>query len=413
MEIERTGRIVTYRPNEDRIALAAELRRIDPQRAARRLTRIPAAESGRLLELLNPALAVQILWHLDEKRRNEIIEAAPEGKATQWSAVRSYPAGTVGRILESPQAVFRPETTVAEATERLRGLTQKALITYGFVTDQEGRLLSVFAFRDLLFAGREQRLGDLGIPQPFSLRPETKLVDAMQQVVTRHFPAYPVCDAEGRLLGMVRGQTLFEAEAFEISAQAGKMQGVQDEERVSTPWLRSVLFRNPWLLLNLLTAFLAGGVVGAFQDTVDRILVLAAFVPVLLGQCSNTGCQALAVALRGLTLGEVKQGMLAKMIGKEAVVGLANGLVVGLLAGGGMLWYATSQKDPRALLLAGIVFVAMAFSCVASGVSGMLTPLALKRLGADPATASCIVVSTVTDTVSMAAMLGLSTWLVR
>ena len=409
MEIERTGRIETYRPNEDRIALAAELRRIDPQRAARRLTRIPATESGRLLGLLNPALAVQILWQLDAKRRQEIIEAAPEGKADQWSAARSYPAGTVGRILESPQAVFRPETTVADATERLRSLTQKALITYGFVTDQEGRLLSVFAFRDLLFAGRDQRLGDLGIPQPFSLRPETRLVDAMQQVVTRHFPAYPVCDAQGRLLGMVRGQTLFEAEAFEISAQAGKMQGVQDEERVTTPWLRSVLFRNPWLLLNLLTAFLAGAVVGAFQDTIDRIVVLAAFVPVLLGQCSNTGCQALAVSLRGLTLGEVKRGMLARMIGKEAVVGLANGLVIGLVAGGGMLWYATSQEDPRAVMLAGIVFVAMAFSCVASGVSGMLTPLALKRLGADPATASSIFLTTATDVVSMGAFLGIAT----
>jgi magnesium transporter len=413
VEIERTGRIVAYHPDEDRVELAAELRRIDPQRAARRLARIEPGEAGRLLELLNPAVVVQILWYLDEPRRAAILAAAPEGKGERWAAGRSYPEKTVGRLLESPRAVFRPDTSVGEAIERLRGLVQTALVTYGFVTDEEGRLRSVFAFRDLLFADRATPVGQIGIQRPFVLRPETPLVEAMQQVVTRHYPAYPVCDSEGRLLGMVRGQAIFEAEAFEISAQAGKMQGVREEERVTTSWKRSLFFRHPWLQLNLLTAFLAGGVVGAFQGTVDRILVLAAFVPVLLGQSSNTGCQALAVALRGMTLGEVRKGMIGRMIGKEAMLGLANGILIGLVSGGGMLWYATSQKDPRAWLLAGIVWVAMMVSCVASSVAGMLTPLALQKAGADPATASCIVVSTVTDTVSMFVFLGLATVLIR
>ena len=130
----------------------------------------------------------------------------------------------------------------------------------------------------------------------------------MNEVVTRHYPVYPVCDAEGHLVGVVRGAVLFEEQAFEISAQAGSMVGVEKEERLTTPWQRALKFRHPWLQLNLVTAFIAAAVVGLFQDTVNRIVILAIFIPVLSGQCSNTGCQALAVTLRGMTLGELKAG---------------------------------------------------------------------------------------------------------
>ena len=415
MEVERTGRITIYRPDQDRIALATELRHLDPPRAAKRLTRIPAAEAAAVLELLNPAMAAQILWEVEEPRRNEIAAAAPGNKGAQWLAAQQYPDGTVGRLMESARAVFRPETTVGEAIDRLREMVQKSLITYGFVTDHEGKLISVFAFRDLLFADRAHRLGDIGVQKPFALKPDEKLVDAMQEVVTRHYPAYPVCDAYGRLLGMVRGHALFEAEAFEISAQAGKMAGVSKEERVSTPWLRSLMSRHPWLQLNLLTAFVAGAVVGFFQDTIDQIVVLAAFLPVLAGQSGNTGCQALAVTLRGMTLGEVKPGFVFRMVAKETLLGFFNGLLVGLVAGGGMWWYASRQEglDKSPLMLGVIVCIAMIIACVASGISGAVIPLMLKKAGADPATASSIFLTTMTDVASMGAFLGLATVLLR
>src|SRR5213075_2500900 len=103
----------------------------------------------------------------------------------------------------------------------------------------------------------------------------------------------------------------------EISAQAGAMVGIEKEERLATPWPRSFKFRNPWLLLNLLTAFLAAGVVGIFQGTLDKIVVLAVFLPVLAGQSGNTGCQALAVTLRGMTLGELEGGGGKSLVGRR------------------------------------------------------------------------------------------------
>jgi magnesium transporter len=237
-------------------------------------------------------------------------------------------------------------------------------------------------------------------------------VEAMRATVNRHYPVYPVCDQQGRLLGLVRGQSLFEARAVEISAQAGSMVGVANEERVSTPVLRSLNLRHPWLQLNLVTAFLAAAVVGLFQDTLDQVLLLAVFLPVMAGQSGNTGCQALAVALRGLTLGDIQDGNERRMVMKEGLLGLLNGCLVGLTAGLGMWGYAAWRSHEKALMLGVVVFAAMILSCVISGLSGALIPLILRRLKLDPATASSIFLTTITDIVSMALFLGLAKWLV-
>ena len=400
------------RTDEARIELARELRSTDLDKAAARVGALPPQDAAEALELLNNATALEILDEMDAPARAAILAAAPESLRTQWSIDRQFEEGTVGSLMEPARAVFRPTTTVAEAIERLRTLVQRALISYGFLTDENGMLRGVFAFRELLFATPGQTLAEIALADPFYLRADLPLNEAMQQVVTRHFPAYPVCDASGRLLGIVRGHVLFEAQAFEISAQAGKMQGVDSEERSTTPWLRSLRFRHPWLQLNLLTAFIAAAVVGVFQDTLDRVIVLAAFLPVLAGQSGNTGCQALAVTLRGMTLGELKTLPVMRLLGKEAVLGLANGLLIGAIAGAGMWYYAAGQSLDSAPLLGAIVWAAMGVACLISGVSGATIPLILRRLGADPATASSIFLTTMTDVVSMGVFLGLASVLV-
>jgi magnesium transporter len=285
-------------------------------------------------------------------------------------------------------------------------------VTYLFVVDAGGHLVGIVTMRELLLADRDSMLADIMLTDVFFLTPELQVRDAMKLVLNRHFPVYPVCDADGTLLGEIRGQTMFEEQAFEISAQPGKMVGVDREERLSTPWKRSLLFRHPWLQLNLLTAFLAAAVVGIFQETIDRVVILALFLPVLAGQSGNTGCQALAVALRGLTLGELKPGKEKALVLKEGLLGLLNGGLVGLTAGIGMYVVATLQKNPSAPVLALIVFMAMIGSCVVSGISGALIPLTLRKLGADPATASSIFLTTATDVASMGLFLGLATLLI-
>jgi magnesium transporter len=190
------------------------------------------------------------------------------------------------------------------------------------------------------------------------------------------------------------------------------MVGVGEEDRLATPWWRSFKFRHPWLQLNLLTAFLAAAVVGTFEGTIEKVVVLAVFLPVLAGQSGNTGCQALAVALRGITLGDLKQGKERQLLTKEAWLGLLNGAFVGLVAALAMFIYASLQHNPQASILALVVLLAMIGSCVISGIFGAVVPITLKKLGADPATASSIFVTTATDVASMGLFLGLATWLV-
>jgi magnesium transporter len=315
--------------------------------------------------------------------------------------------------MEPAHAVFRPEATVGETVEQLRSLVKKRFVTYGYVTDSGGSLLGVVTMRDLLFNDSAAPLAAIMLREVFSLKPDLPLAEAMRLVLDRHYPVYPACDNEGVLIGLVRGQAMFEEQAFEITAQVGTMVGVEKEERLATPWQQSLKFRHPWLQLNLLTAFVAGAVVGIFQDTVDRLVILALFLPVLAGQSGNTGCQALAVTLRGLTLGELKSGKEKALVMKEASLGFMNGAIVGLVAAIGMYAVAHYQGSPNALLLAVVVWLAMVGSCIASGISGALVPLTLKRLGADPATASSIFLTTATDVVSMGLLLGLASLLIR
>jgi len=394
-------------------ALLASVVGKSPGAIAKQLVTRSDAEIAGVLTGLNPAVAIEVLEEYPNERRERIAAETPFGRGQQWLLDRQYADGTVGRLMERPVAVFRPETPVAEVVEDLRDVVKREFVTYIFATEEDGRLVGVAAFRDLLYAPAGATLGEVSIRDPFALQPNDKVLDAMNEVVARHYPAYPVCDEQGRLVGLVRGQMLFEQEAYEISSLAGRMVGVEKEERIATPWPRSLRFRHPWLQLNLLTAFVAAAVVGVFQETIDRIVVLAVFLPVLAGQSGNTGCQALAVTLRGLTLGELRDRKVSWLVAKEALLGLLNGALVGLVAGIGMYVYANSQGRADAPTLGLIVLLAMAAACVVSGVSGALIPMGLKRLGADPATASSIFLTTATDVASMGFFLGLANALIR
>jgi magnesium transporter len=399
--------------NDQRRLLVASLKACPPHGAATLLANTAAPLAFEALTDLNPSFTQNILSALPDEQRQAIIESATPEVARQWERNRSFEAGTIGHFMEPAYAIFSPGMTVGEAIEKLRVLVKIAFITYGYVTDPDQKLIGLVTMRELLLAEREARLADIMLREVFVFRPGMAVPEAMKLSLSRHYPVYPVCDDQNRLLGLVRGQAIFEAEAFEITAQAGSMVGVDKEERVSTPMVRSFMFRHPWLQLNLLTAFLAGGVVAIFQGTIDQLVILAVFLPVLAGQSGNTGCQALAVTLRGITLGEISNGDSRKLVAKEGLLGAMNGAPVGLIAGIAMYVIASAQHSPHAPVLAMVVFLAMVGACTISGISGALVPLTLKRFGTDPATASSIFLTTATDVVSMGLLLGLATILVR
>lgn len=392
-------------------ALVRDFAVLDDAVALERLNSLPPELAGQVLRGISPVKVEAILKAAENGVAARILELVPPHVRAQWERNRTYPEGTVGRLMDPPLAVMSDRITVGEAKAELQAIVRAEFITYGYMVDDEARLTGVLVMRDLLFAGDSTPVADIMVRNPFRLRGETPLMDAMKEVLIHHFPVYPVCDNAGKIVGLVRGYRLFESQAIEIIAQAGRMVGVDSEEQISTPVMKSFKFRHPWLQLNLLTAFVAGAVVSVFQDTIDQIVVLAAFLPVLAGQSGNTGCQALAVTLRAMTLGDMKADAASRAVRKEALLGVANGALVGISAGVGMYLLASQQGHADALMLALIVVLAMTASCAVSGIAGALVPLVLKRLGADPATASSIFLTTATDVASMGLLLGLATLL--
>lgn len=383
-----------------------------PGEAVAMLKPYPNEFIAKMLTLLNPGLAQDALERFPSERRQKIITAAPPEMRQQWVRNNAFPEGSIGRMMEPSLAVFHPGTTVAEATQELRHFVKTAFITYLFVVDEKERLLGVVAMREMLLAQPNQRLDEIMVGNPFYLMPDMPIVDAMRATMLRHYPVYPVCDADRKLIGLIRGQMLFEAETVELSLQAGTMVGLEKEERLTTPWWRSFLYRHPWLQGNLLLGFIAAAVVGYFEGTIDRLVALAVFLPVLIGQSVNTGCQTLAVALRGMTLGELKAGGELGVITKETLLGLVNGALTGVTAGIGMYIFASMQGSPVAFKLAFVVFVAMAGSCLISGIFGASIPIIMRKIGTDPATASSIILTTITDVSTLAVFLGLASWIV-
>lgn len=387
--------------------LAAALEKRAPLDAAARLARHDEDEIAATLPHLAPAFARQLVELLPETQRRRFLPALPAHppELTNW------PEDSVGRLMERPSAVFAPETTVGEARRALRKLAHSTRFTYAYCVDPAGRLVGVVVMRDLMFARRTEQLREIMIEDPFSFRPETAVSEAAHEVLSRHYPVYPVCGDDGRLIGLVHGYALFAAHTATLSATPGRMVGVRNEEHFDTHWSDSLRLRHPWLQLNLLTAFLAAAVVGVFEDTIAQVVLLAVFLPVLAGQSGNTGCQALAVTLRAMALDEMPTGQERRALLKEAWLGLLNGALVGISAGLAMVFYADWQGSADAWLLGGVVAAAMTGSCILSGVTGVLVPLTLRRLGTDPATASSIFVTTATDVASMGLLLGLATWM--
>jgi magnesium transporter len=292
---------------------------------------------------------------------------------------------------------------VGEALTRLRGVRRKALREL-YVVDFEGRLSGRLEIQELAVAEEDTPLRELTRPLLAVVRdmdPREDVATILQEhpMVT----ALPVINQAGRLVGVIRQAGIVSAIEEETSVDIQTMVGVSADERALSTSLFAVRKRLPWLQINLLTAFLAAAVVGMFEGLIAKFTALAVLLPVVAGQSGNAGAQALAVTMRGLALREISLRHWPQMIGKEAFAGLANGIAVAATTALGV--YVWSQS----LGLVLVIVIAMVFSMVIAGLSGALVPILLQRFGQDPATASSIILTTVTDVVGFFTFLGTAT----
>lgn len=240
--------------------------------------------------------------------------------------------------------------------------------------------------------------------------------DTDQEEVARIVARYnllgvPVVDDENKLVGVVTVDDVLDVIREEATEDIYALAGVSSEEGIKSPPMRSVRLRLPWLILNLGTAFLAASVINVFEATIEKVVVLASLQSIVAGMGGNAATQTLAVIVRGLALGEVTLENSRRVLIKEILVGITNGLVNGIIASLVIwLWFGFSLKM---LIIGGIIASALIINLVIAAISGTVIPLVLKKLKADPALASTVFVTTCTDVGGFLSFLGLATLLLK
>jgi magnesium transporter len=349
---------------------------------------------------------VELADHLDAERRERVVALLPEDLRGELRKAELYPPASAGRVMTTRFVALHEGMTAQEAIERIRQSGDDTeTVLYLYVVDEKGHLRGVVPIRRLVAAAPGRPCGELMIRDPVSVRAGADQEEAAQLVSRHNLLAIPVVDDEERLLGVITVDDVIEVIHEEATEDMYLLAGLSEDDRVFSPAHRAVRKRLPWMLLNLATAFLAASVVGAFAHTLERLVALAFFMPVVAGMGGNTGVQSLTVITRAIALGEIEFSSGLHAIGKEVAVGLANGAVIGLLAGlAAFAW----QGSP---VLGVAVFVAMLVTMGVAGVLGAAVPLVLKALRLDPAVASGVIVTSFTDVFGFATFLGVGTLL--
>ncbi len=349
---------------------------------------------------------VEVSDELDEERRERVIGLLPEGARSELRMAEVYPPSSAGRVMTTRFIALHEDMTAQQAIDRLRetGDTLESIL-YLYVVDEKGALRGVVPIRRLVTSSADKRCSELMVKDPASVRVDADQEQAAQLVSRYNLLAIPVVNEEQHLLGVITVDDVIEVIEEEATEDMYLLAGLSEEDRVFSPASRAIRRRLPWLLINLGTAFLAASVVGFFHATLERLVALAFFMPVVAGMGGNTGIQSLTVITRAIALGELAFSSGMKAIAKEVAVGLANGAVLGAVSG----LVAFIWQDNAVLSVA--LFVAMIVTMGVAGIMGAAVPLLLKAVRQDPAVASGVIVTTFTDVFGFATFLGVGTYL--
>jgi magnesium transporter len=380
------------------------LRRVTLDAASRILASLPSATLQGVCAELAPTHAAALLAQLEGEERKRCMSALSTELARELQELASYPRDTAGALMDPRATSFRIDATVRDVVRRLRRLRHRRIDDVFLVRD-DGRLAAAVALQDAVLAEPDRPLAELAGGSPAIVRAVASRQEVLETLEQRRAQSLAVVDFDGRLIGVLRQRELMQASREEATVDAVTMVGASEEERALSSPLFAIRKRQPWLQINLLTAFLAASVVGLFEDTIARVTALAVLLPVVAGQSGNTGAQALAVTMRGLALREVRARQWFAVVSKEMLAGAGNGVAIALTTAGAVFVWSRSTG------LALVVLLSMMVSMTMAGLSGAAIPLLLTALRQDPAQSSSIILTTITDIVGFFSFLGIATLL--
>lgn len=408
---EAAGIIAAADPDEGAAFIGASghaaelLERMNAPDAAAILCHLSDAEVPSLLGAMDPGRAATALAQLEEHERDRMLERLPAAVAAELRELLSYPPESAGRLMQSRFPRFNNSDTVDDVLARLRRSGQE--VQRLVVVSADERLEGIVPVSRLALAQPRTKLAELVQGQPASVLNMASREEVLEVLDTHKVAILPVVDTAFRVVGIIDQASLMRAAREEAASDLGSLVGVSREERALSPPLFAVRQRLPWLNINLLTAFLAASVVGLFESTIAQFTALAVLLPVVAGQSGNTGAQALAVVMRGLALREIRARHAYRVLLKEGIAGLLNGVAIAVVTCLGVyLW----SGSPGLCLVIG---TAMVISMFLAGLAGSGIPLLLAALRQDPAQSGSIILTTVTDVTGFFSFLGLATLLSR
>ncbi|MEW6690546.1 MAG: magnesium transporter, partial [Pseudomonadota bacterium] len=341
---------------------------------------------------------------LPEEVVQDVIRTLPQEEREQLRAALSYAEGTVGALMDFDQITVREDATLEAATRTLRNLEELPAHTDQlFVVDRDGRLRGTLPLARLIVTDLHRAVGEVAVTGNVTLHPEDPAERAAKAFERYDLASAPVADHFGRLVGRLTVDAVMDYIRRESAQTQLAESGLRAEEDIFAPVLDSFKNRWTWLAINLVTAFIASRVIGAFEGSIGKLVALAALMPIVAGIGGNSGNQTITMIVRALALGQVEPGYWLKLIGKELGVAMLNGVLWGSLLGfAAYLLYGN-------VALGGVMALAMLLTLLLAAAMGVAIPLGRARLGLDPAVGSSVLITACTDSGGFFIFLGLAT----
>ncbi len=386
--------------HNSRLAMEA-LIEYGPEPASTLLAEHPPDRLAQWLQELPSDDAAALIDELPEQTSDAVLEQMRASGEVE--NLLEYAEETAGRIMNPTVFALSEELTAGEAIQALQGSREVEMVFYLYVVDERRHLVGVVSLRRLLLVAPETPLRRIMTTDLISARVDTDQEEVAQHVANYNLLAIPVVDEENKLVGIITVDDVIDIIKDEATEDIYRLAGMSGDEHVFSPARESVRKRLPWLAVNLITATMAAFVVRAFQATIDEVVVLAVFMTIVASMGGNAATQALTVIVRGIALGELTWGNSQKAVFKEALVGLSNGLALGTI-GAGVAWGMSGN-----LYLGLILGLAMVINLLVAAVAATVIPIILRALKIDPALASAVFITTLTDVFGFFAFLGLAT----
>lgn len=416
------------------------IEQLDETDAAELLSELPPADAAEILEEIAPELAVELLeqyplvelaaalsempseaaadliGELDDEVTEDVLAAMSDEAESEVRGLLSYPPDTAGGLMTTEIAALPLGLTTGEAIERIRQLHEEYEdLSYVYVVDDENRLKGVISFRDLVFRRPGSPLADVMVPDPVTVGTLTDREEVAELAQRYHLFGIPVIE-RGLLVGMVTTDAVIEAVQDEASEDFAAAVGAGAEETVYTPIARSVRSRSPWLILNLALALVVALIVEQLTGVISDLPILAALMPVVATLGGNSGQQSLAVMVRGLGTDDVPGSQVRSILGRQIRIGVFNGMilatvsmtVVAILIVTGVM----DAGDTEAWRVCLAIGAAVAVNLTIASLAGGGIPLILRKFGFDPALASTIFLTLITDALGFGGFLLTAAWLI-